>query len=258
MAPPDPWLSARMRNRAAIAAGETELYPAIREAIRLYLAAVRQGLGLQTPDVLTATGSESPTEPDWHGYPDDSAWTRLVQQVIAPVWRRLWHTAYYRTVSHAGDNPEQGRAGDASGDLAARLRTFPRRVWDRLRQAARNVCPRESSQRLRTRLAELASPDIWLPAALTMTRTEVHTALNAGALAAALDEQARTRTTWAKTWVATADERTRPAHRAADGQQRRLNEPFDLGGDRLQFPGDPRGTPSNTINCRCSVHLRPV
>jgi hypothetical protein len=37
----------------------------------------------------------------------------------------------------------------------------------------------------------------------------------------------------------------------ADGQVRKANEPFDVGGEELMYPRDPSGSPENTINCHC-------
>lgn len=38
-------------------------------------------------------------------------------------------------------------------------------------------------------------------------------------------------------------------HMAVDGQIRDVDEPFDVGGESLMYPGDPAGSPGNTINC---------
>lgn len=54
-----------------------------------------------------------------------------------------------------------------------------------------------------------------------------------------------------RTWHATMDAHTRPEHAAADGQTVGLDEPFDVGGEQLMYPGSIEGSPSNTINCRC-------
>jgi hypothetical protein len=43
----------------------------------------------------------------------------------------------------------------------------------------------------------------------------------------------------------------RMSHLAADGQVRKVNEPFDVGGEKLMYPRDPAGSPGNTINCGC-------
>jgi HK97 family phage portal protein len=54
-----------------------------------------------------------------------------------------------------------------------------------------------------------------------------------------------------KEWLTAGDERVRGAHMAADGQIVRIDQPFVVGGDYLMFPGDPHGSASNIINCRC-------
>lgn len=54
-------------------------------------------------------------------------------------------------------------------------------------------------------------------------------------------------------WVASKGERTRRAHREADGQRVGMNEPFSVGGELLMYPGDPDGSAKNVINCRCQA-----
>jgi HK97 family phage portal protein len=56
-----------------------------------------------------------------------------------------------------------------------------------------------------------------------------------------------------KEWLATMDERVRDAHAEADGQIVGMDEPFIVGGEALEYPGDPAGSPENVINCRCTV-----
>ena len=56
-----------------------------------------------------------------------------------------------------------------------------------------------------------------------------------------------------KEWVAIQDERTRFTHAIASGQKTALESRFVVGGELLKFPGDPRGSAGNTINCRCAV-----
>ncbi|MFJ2374963.1 phage minor head protein [Streptomyces sp. NPDC087769] len=254
----DPWIAARMHNRAQVAAGERDLAPAVRAALGEYLTAVRSGLGLD--EAVTAAASPDDREPDWSGFPDDSLWRRIVGQRIAPVWRRVFGRSYRRTAPDAPDGAGEARAEDESEQLAVRLQQFPRRVWDRMRETWRDGIARgESPAALRGRVAELATLEGWDGAATTMTRTEVIGALNGGSMGAALDEQTRTRRPWVKTWLATADERTRAEHRAADGQVQPLNGLFEVGTDRVQFPGDPRARSFGTIaNCRCSLTLGPA
>lgn len=56
-----------------------------------------------------------------------------------------------------------------------------------------------------------------------------------------------------RTWNAVMDAKTRPEHAEADGQSVGLDEPFDVGGESLMYPGDPTASPGNTINCRCEL-----
>lgn len=54
-------------------------------------------------------------------------------------------------------------------------------------------------------------------------------------------------------WIATEDDRTRPAHDSADGQVIELPGKFLVDGEELQHPGDPAGSPENIVNCRCTI-----
>jgi hypothetical protein len=62
-------------------------------------------------------------------------------------------------------------------------------------------------------------------------------------------------------WLATKDDRTRTYdntngvadHLEANGQVVGIDEPFIVSGEKLMYPGDPNGSPSNTIGCRCTV-----
>jgi uncharacterized protein with gpF-like domain len=85
--------------------------------------------------------------------------------------------------------------------------------------------------------------------AAMIARTETHGAANYGADAAARATGLDLR----KEWVSADDERTRESHAEANGQIVGMNDAFDVGGEALMFPGDPEGSPENTINCRCSV-----
>lgn len=61
-----------------------------------------------------------------------------------------------------------------------------------------------------------------------------------------------------KCWTATKDNRTRHDHGMADGQIVDYDQPFDVGGYKMMFPGDKSGgAPGHLIyNCRCTVETR--
>ncbi|MGG3737205.1 phage portal protein [Aeribacillus pallidus] len=83
---------------------------------------------------------------------------------------------------------------------------------------------------------------------MVIARTEVISASNAGSRFAAK----QTGLNLEKEWVATADKRTRKSHNKADGQRRPLDEPYEVGGHSLMFPGDPNGPAEEVIQCRCT------
>ena len=56
-----------------------------------------------------------------------------------------------------------------------------------------------------------------------------------------------------KRWVTMHDDRVREGHALADGQEVPLGSPFVVDGEYLQYPGDPRGSAGNVVNCRCVV-----
>ena len=87
--------------------------------------------------------------------------------------------------------------------------------------------------------------------AQTIARTEVISASNGSASLAAA--QLPSDVAAGQEFIATRDERTRDDHAEADGQIVAMGEPFTVGGESLMYPGDPDGSPENTISCRCTV-----
>lgn len=250
----DPWLAARMADRAAVARAEAVIYPAVRAAVAAYLdEVIREVLGT----VTAAAFARDDDPPDLNGFPDDSYWSRLVNGRIRPASRRVFDRAYLALA--ATRDRLAGRSDDHGDGLAHRLAAFPRNVYERLRTAvAEGLARGENPARLRARVAALATLEEWDGQVMTMTRTETMTALNAGAFSAALDEQARTGEKWSKRWQATHDQRVRHTHAEADGQVRDLTRAFRVGESRLQFPGDPEGAAEEVINCRCSARYGPA
>lgn len=85
-------------------------------------------------------------------------------------------------------------------------------------------------------------------------RTETNRAINYGQTIA--DEKYEFKTQ--KRWIAVHDNRTRHAHLSADGQTVEQSGVFLVGGEQMQFPGDPAASGANTINCRCFQELVPM
>jgi uncharacterized protein with gpF-like domain len=84
--------------------------------------------------------------------------------------------------------------------------------------------------------------------ATRIARTEIISASNAGSLEGAKSTGLNPK----KQWLSTMDTRTREDHVIVDGQIQNLDDPFNVVGEDLQYPGDPAGSPGNVINCRCT------
>lgn len=95
--------------------------------------------------------------------------------------------------------------------------------------------------------------------ALRIARTEATAAANLGATIAGQE----TGVVLEKEWISSNDPRTRRRpddkfdHIEVDGQKVSEKGLFNVQGDRLLYPGDPKGQPSNIINCRCTTSLVP-
>ena len=85
-----------------------------------------------------------------------------------------------------------------------------------------------------------------------IARTETHTAFERGSY-----EQAKELRTLGldivSEWAAVEDKRTRPDHAEADGQTVDIGKPFTVGNEAMRFPGDPRASARQVINCRCTA-----
>lgn len=145
-----------------------------------------------------------------------------------------------------------------------RMSGVPDEVYRQIASAiATGIQEGESIPNIAARVDEVLTvtgSDRWNNRAVVVARTEVTGANSAGAIAAGAQRQATERRPMVKTWVATtrppSSERTRPAHLEADGQTVPLMDAFIVGGERLQYPGDPAGSPGNVISCRCAPIVR--
>lgn len=100
--------------------------------------------------------------------------------------------------------------------------------------------------------------------ALRIARTESTAASNLGGMNAIRDSGY----IMDKIWVSAQDARTRRNpdqwfdHYHMNGKSVRQDEKFQMTStkghvDELDYPGDPKGHPSNTINCRCTLIYKP-
>ncbi len=115
------------------------------------------------------------------------------------------------------------------------------------------VAAGESIPQLVKRVDELYA--IHLPSRIeNIVRTEVVGASNWSSHEAAKQSGL----TLKKVFLATDDDRTRPDHADADGQEVAMDEPFDVGGYQMMYPGDSSmGAPASEIcRCRCTQYYK--
>ena len=105
------------------------------------------------------------------------------------------------------------------------------------------------SEREIGRAISLIAPTKSASRSQTIARTEAHASSQGISLAVAGESEIP----MVKVWLASGGERTREAHSNADGQTVSLSSPFNVGGESLDYPGDPSGSAGNVINCRCAV-----
>jgi hypothetical protein len=87
--------------------------------------------------------------------------------------------------------------------------------------------------------------------ALTVVRTEVGRAYSAAAQAR-MEQSADVIPGLSKQWRKSGKLKPRQTHAIADGQIRKVKEPFLVGGEKLMHPRDPKASAKNTVNCGCT------
>lgn len=218
---------------------DTSTLTSSTDAVAVYLANVRDRL---VPDLLPGVPADA----------FDLARTALAEELAAgssieKIGDRLaaefsWSdsTRYWET-RKADAYAEIDAILDPLGEPGSYAREAAKRADPRV------VALREVANSATSRID--AMQNVWRTRGELIARTETNSAMNFGALQALRDEGADS-----KTWLATVPSpRTRPTHAAADGQTVPIDQPFSVGGNAMQMPGDPSAPPSEVCNCRCTV-----
>lgn len=252
----DPYLRAAARGYVSVTNAERDLHEAVSAASRQYLQHVERAvLDHDTRATLTAAA-----EPDPDLWPPRRIWERLVEELILPAFTRVWRRAFRRWLSRdqrqtLHDDTDHIREHLADATQRLTNSTWPDDVYEAVREQIRRAYEdAEPVREIRKRVRHVLGPDTWRGRADTIARTEALAALNGGAYRAGQARQDVFGEALHKQWIATPDQRVRPSHWLADGQVVSLDEPFRVGGERLQFPHDPRGSAAETINCRCTLN----
>lgn len=221
---------------------------ALHQTVETYIA-------LATGKVLTADASFDSTTPSVY-----TIWQKQVDTSLGPFVYATFESAALNVahgVANVADLPLGHGVPLISDDFTAgyvaqvknQMVNVSDDLWSTINQelqkgVAANEGIEELSNRIRTAGAMTTAR------ANATARTTVVQASNAGSLSQArlLGDDNVT-----KEWLATEDERTRPAHAHADQQRQPLSKPFEVGGFFLMYPGDPSGPAGEVINCRCTL-----
>lgn len=186
----------------------------------------------------------------------NGVWVQQLTRHVRPPILDTLRGAYARAF---GRQPPPGFDRDTYVDqyldtAVNRMTGTPDEVYRRITSSlADGIREGDTPAQLAARVDEILTVtgnDWWDNRAVVVARTEAGGAVNAGTLAAGGHEQAVTGRPHVKEWIATVGSpTTRPAHLAADGQVQPLTAPFDVGGEPLQYPGDPSGSAGNVIQC---------
>lgn len=143
-------------------------------------------------------------------------------------------------------------AGQTAETTRGRIADIVGRVHD---ETVRSVQDEPTNDAARADVAEELAPAEWSSLGAETAQTQTTFILNAATAEAARIAQREFDCTVHQTWTSILDSHTRPAHVVADGQTVEFGETFDVGGEPLRYPADPRGSIDNTINCRCRVFV---
>lgn len=243
----DPWLPARLAAEARIVAAERRLYNAWWGSFSDWLVGVKRGvMSGVAPDPIAVYAKVPLWAEKMHAYTYGP-----VKDVMGGAYTALFGPGYEFDARPA--------VSTHLAEVMNRMVRTPDVVFDAVaKEVAHGAGAGESIPAIADRIDKVLSAtgnETWQGRAVTVARTETMGALNGGrddsfhAVADTLGGD------FEQQWLATSDIRTRDWHLDADGDRVPLGQPFTVNGEHLKYPGDPTGSASNVINCRCSTLL---
>jgi len=245
----DPWLPQRLDARLEVAALERDIRMAVWSALSDWLVqtarrVLRGDTAVPNPDAV------------WARVP---AWREAVELLVqGEIWKAIG-AAFERILGKDYAWDQRPTITRYLAEVTNRLVRVPDEVYDLVAgQMAAGVNLGESIPKLAQRVDTVLSTtgsERWQNRAVVVARTEAIGAMNAGRAEAFRVVAEESGDDLEMFWLATSDSRTRPSHRAAEGQRVPVGGTFSVGGFDLRFPGDPSGPPQEVIQCRCTMLL---
>lgn len=248
----DPWLSERLAAEAALVAAEQGVFQRYWAELTSWLVAVKRA--------VMSGGRLMPPNPSnvWSQVP---AWTQAAADVTYGPIKHTMGLAYDAIFGPGYEFDARPAVAAHLAEVTNRMVRTPDMVFDLVAETvAEGAGLGEGIAVIAERVDDVlsaTSTDRWRNRAVTVARTETLGTLNAGRWDsfAALSDLLGVNEPLEQFWLATADDRTRPTHVAAEGTRAPIGGYFRVGTADLRFPGDPNGPAREVINCRCTTLL---
>ncbi len=228
---------------------------------RIFTPVVLRALGVQYAQAIAAmrAGIETPEN--------------LIRETpVSEAFRRMYSDTglwFAKDAYRRIDRLTKDRATELTGSWLDSMRAYiattgarqVRRITDTTRRLVRSAIDDGAAKgwpipRIATELQKTWR-NLSRSRSIVIARTETLSASNAGSISAARHIRGTLPDTQVvKVWLATSDARTRDSHRAANGQERDIDEDFIVNGVAMAHPGDPKGGAGNVILCRCAMTYR--
>lgn len=190
-------------------------------------------------------------------------WVQMVDDRLMPFLARLARDGWLLGNRDLGRSRPFNPNDPYLTDVLARTRNLLVRIPDDVyQQIIRSLATGRDAGETRDQLIArinnvltITGSENWKHRADVIARTELNRFTNAGMLARGLAE---TTVQVAKQWISKDDARVRNSHADADGQIRRIGEPFQVGFSLMQQPQDPLAAAFEVVNCRCRMKLLEV
>lgn len=174
---------------------------------------------------------------------------KLGKESFIPILTQLLKDAGTDAMELAGSDYDFHLTAEIGNWVDSRSDVFLRKInettFKELRtQFEESFAAGESRDKLVNRIKDTYG-DITKARAQLIARTEVHNATQTGTM-----EGYKQAGLVTKIWVTVGDAHVRQTHAEQDGEERPINMAFSNG---LMYPGDPRGSAEEIINCRCVI-----
>lgn len=242
----DPWLPERLAAEVAITQAERRMYREWWGSFSAWLVTVHRS--------VLRSGERPDASAVWAHAP---LWAEKMTSFVQGPVKQTMGLAYEALFGKGYEFDARPAVSAYLGSVHNRMVRTPDEVFDLVASAvARGAGAGESIPDIAARVDEIltaTATERWPARATTVARTETLGSLNFGRADGFAAIQEELGEPLEQMWLSTLDGRARQDHLDSDQQRVPVGQPFIVGGEALMHPGDPMGSASNVINCRCTT-----